>query len=66
MLDANGIDHGEGNLERQSHCGKRHTETVEGNTYFPEASLKREYFRPQQHHLDLSVEGAGALFEPAD
>jgi uncharacterized protein (DUF427 family) len=22
------------------------TETVEGNTYFPESSLKREYFRP--------------------
>ena len=22
------------------------TETVEGNVYFPEASLKREYFRP--------------------
>jgi len=22
------------------------TQTVEGNTYFPESSLKREYFRP--------------------
>ena len=22
------------------------TETVDGNVYFPEASLKREYFRP--------------------
>ena len=27
------------------------TETVEGNVYFPESSLKREYFRPSTHHL---------------
>ena len=44
------------------------TETVEGNVYFPEASLKREYFRPssttstcpwkgQARYLNLLIEG---------
>jgi uncharacterized protein (DUF427 family) len=42
------------------------TETVEGNIYFPDASLKREFFSPQQHHIYLSLERPGALSEPAD
>ena len=44
------------------------TETVEGNVYFPEASLKREYFRPssttstcpwkgQARYMNLLIEG---------
>jgi uncharacterized protein (DUF427 family) len=44
------------------------TETVEGNIYFPEASLKREYFRPssttstcpwkgQARYFNLIIEG---------
>jgi uncharacterized protein (DUF427 family) len=42
------------------------TETVEGNVYFPEASLKREYFRASSDDFHLSLEGPGALYEPAD
>jgi len=44
------------------------TETVEGNVYFPEGSLKREYFRPsstsstspelgQARYLSLLIDG---------
>jgi uncharacterized protein (DUF427 family) len=44
------------------------TETVEGNVYFPESSLKREYFRPssttsldptkgQARYFNLLIEG---------
>ena len=44
------------------------TETVEGNVYFPESSLKREYFRPstttstcpwkgQARYLSLLIDG---------
>jgi len=44
------------------------TETVEGNTYFPESSLKREYFRPssttstcpwkgQARYMSLLIDG---------
>ena len=44
------------------------TETVEGNVYFPEASLKREYFRPstttstcpwkgQARYMNLLIDG---------
>jgi uncharacterized protein (DUF427 family) len=44
------------------------TETVEGNVYFPETSLKREYFRPstttstcpwkgQARYMNLLIEG---------
>ena len=44
------------------------TEIVEGNVYFPEASLKREYFKPssttstcpwkgQARYLNLLIEG---------
>jgi uncharacterized protein (DUF427 family) len=44
------------------------TETVEGNIYFPESSLKREYFRPssttstcpwkgQARYLNLLIDG---------
>ena len=40
-------------------------EEVEGNVYFPENSLKREFFR-RQHDVDLPVEGTGTLFESID
>jgi len=44
------------------------TETVEGNVYFPESSLKREYFRPssttstcpwkgQARYMSLLIDG---------
>jgi uncharacterized protein (DUF427 family) len=44
------------------------TQTVEGNVYFPEASLKREYFRPsstisldpnkgQARYMNLLIDG---------
>ena len=48
------------------------TETVEGNIYFPESSLKREYFRPstttsldlakgQARYMNLLVDGQDNL-----
>ena len=40
------------------------TVVVEGNHYFPEASLKREYVDLQQPPLELPVEGPGALLQP--
>jgi uncharacterized protein (DUF427 family) len=50
----------------------RTTETVEGNTYFPESSLKREYFRPssttsldpvkgQARYMNLLIDGQDNL-----
>ena len=36
-------------------------ETVEGNIYFPESALNREFFPGELDDLDLPLEGAGAL-----
>ena len=40
------------------------TVVVEGNHYFPEASLKREYVTFSNHRSMLRVEGPGALLQP--
>ena len=52
-----------------------HTEEVEGNVYFPEASLKREYFRPssttstcpwkgQARYMSLLIDGQDNRMPP--
>ena len=40
-------------------------ETVEGNVYFPEGAVKREYLLAELDDLDVSVEGPGAILQPA-
>ena len=37
------------------------TETVEGNIYFPEESVKREFLKDELNDLQLPMEGAGAV-----
>ncbi len=36
-------------------------ETVEGNIYFPEETVKREFLQAEFNDLQLPVEGAGAV-----
>jgi uncharacterized protein (DUF427 family) len=39
--------------------------TVEGNAYFPEASLRREYFQPSQTHTTCPWKGVASYFTVA-
>ena len=59
---------GTSNLEWQSHCRKRYDSHDGGNVYFPESSLKREYFlsssttsldpvRGQARYMSLLING---------
>ena len=41
-------------------------EELEGDVYFPESSLKREYFPPQLNDFNASAEGPGAVHEHRD
>lgn len=36
--------------------------TVEGNAYFPEAALKREYFKPSQTQTSCAWKGTASYF----
>lgn len=36
--------------------------TVEGNAYFPESSLKREYFKPSETHTSCAWKGTASYF----
>lgn len=36
--------------------------TVEGNAYFPESALKREYFSPSQTHTVCAWKGTASYF----
>ena len=36
--------------------------TVEGNAYFPESSLKREYFKPTETHTSCSWKGTASYY----
>lgn len=38
-------------------------ETVEGNVYFPAASLKREYFRPSDRHTVCGWKGTASYYD---
>ena len=37
--------------------------TVEGNVYFPAASLKREYFRPSDRHTVCGWKGTASYYD---
>ncbi len=39
------------------------TVVVEGNHYFPEASLKRQYFRENTHHTRCPWKGTASYFD---
>jgi uncharacterized protein (DUF427 family) len=39
------------------------TVVVEGNHYFPEASLRREYFRPTSTHTTCGWKGEASYFD---
>jgi uncharacterized protein (DUF427 family) len=39
--------------------------TVEGNAYFPEASLRREYFQPSQSHTTCPWKGVASYYTVA-
>jgi uncharacterized protein (DUF427 family) len=36
--------------------------TVEGNAYFPEASLQRVYFKPSDHHTTCPWKGVASYY----
>ena len=36
--------------------------TVEGNAYFPESALKREYFKPSETHTSCAWKGTASYF----
>ena len=38
-------------------------ETVEGNVYFPPASLRTEHFRASEHHTTCSWKGVASYFD---
>jgi uncharacterized protein (DUF427 family) len=38
-------------------------ETVEGNVYFPPAALKREHFRPSDHHTVCGWKGTASYYD---
>ena len=38
-------------------------ETVEGNAYFPPASLRMEHFRASEHHTTCSWKGIASYFD---
>ena len=38
-------------------------ETVEGNVYFPSQALKREYFRPSDHHTVCGWKGTASYYD---
>ena len=38
-------------------------ETVEGNTYFPPESLKKEYFKPSTHTTVCSWKGTASYYD---
>jgi len=42
------------------------TETVEGNVYFPESGLKREYFRPSSTTSLDPIRGSVAFWRGVD
>ncbi|MHB2020741.1 MAG: DUF427 domain-containing protein [Candidatus Xenobia bacterium] len=39
-----------------------HTEVVEGNHYFPPASVKREYFKPSSTHTTCAWKGEASYY----
>ncbi len=39
------------------------TEVVEGNHYFPQDSIRREYFRDSEHHTVCGWKGTASYFD---
>lgn len=39
------------------------TVVVEGNHYFPAASLKKQYFRASEHHTQCAWKGTASYFD---
>ncbi len=37
-------------------------ETVEGNIYFPESAIKKEYFKPSDHHTTCGWKGVASYY----
>jgi uncharacterized protein (DUF427 family) len=42
-----------------------HTEVVEGNHYFPAASIRSEHFRPSQTHTKCGWKGTASYYDLA-
>src|ERR1039458_8386379 len=57
--DATGRDDGESDLERQSDCRKRDNGDCGRECVFSRVQPQARIFSPQQHHINLSLEGAG-------
>lgn len=43
-----------------------HTEKVEGNHYFPPASINREYFRESDRHTNCPWKGQASYYDITD